>query len=205
MPFRFPDADPKEEVVGYKRRLKSHRELQELLIGVIDVLLKLQIPLWDNQTFKEPLIGNPFLGETTSTEMMEESCRHLRDHSLPDFLSRYRDHLSQHQLQVLHRLIEKWPPLYSARTRSERALTFCQTDFHVHNVLHPNDSESKSLVLFDFGDYTKGVGTIPIVHFLAISGLTQAQRREAEVLMLRPYHDGLLSSGISGYSWDHCE
>ena len=200
----LPDSDPKEEVAGYKRRLTSNDELKDLLQGVIDALLRLQAPLWENVLFEEPLIGNPFLGETTSTALMEKSCRDLRDKILPVFADRFRDRLQQYQQDILNQLLENWTPLYSARVANGKALTFAPTDFHIHNVLYPYDAQDHSLVIFDFGDYTKGIGSIPIVHFLVTSSITTYQKKGTDVQMLRQYHDGLMASGIQGYSWDDC-
>lgn len=201
----FPNSNPEEEAAGFKKRLKSNTDVAYLFEHVIDALLRIQTALWENPLFQEPLINNPFLGETTHPEKMIQSCRHLQEKTLPKFVDRYQDRLKKAYIEISNRIISSWPQLYTSRTATGKALTFAQTDFHIHNVFYPNDPHCHPVHLIDFEDYSLGIGLIPVVQFLITSPLSSESRRVRENQMLTQYHNGLMKSGILDYSWDDCE
>lgn len=86
---------------------------------------------------------------------------------------------------------------YNAYSRQ----TLIHYDFHLENILFPDDGSPP--VIIDWQSVDAGRGVYDIVYNLGFS-LSIEDRRNHEMRLLRLYHDTLLEHGVSDYSFETC-
>ena len=82
-------------------------------------------------------------------------------------------------------------------------VTLTHTDFRADNFLFGGSAGIGVVTMLDFQIMTRHVGVWDIANFLGMS-VTPEHRREWQDALLRRYHAGLVSQGVTGYSLERC-
>ena len=85
-----------------------------------------------------------------------------------------------------------------------RTTTILHGDYHLGNLMFGPPGSDTSLVAIDWQLMGKGPGTEDVAYFLA-GEMETAQRRAAELSLLKGYHGTLVESGVRGYEFDDCQ
>lgn len=79
--------------------------------------------------------------------------------------------------------------------------TLVHFDYHVENVMFPMDGSP--MVTIDWQSLECGRGAYDVV-YNCLSSLSNKERRQHEMRLLRLYHDTLIENGVTDYSFDEC-
>ena len=155
----------------------------------IDALLSVHAQFWES----------PNLGNTTHTmESLGNMVRGIAA-DLPAFLNAIGDSLSVEGRGIYERVfassLKPW-----MRLTDRRALTIVHGDAYSWNFLFPR-SGSGAAFLIDWQLWHVDVGARDLAFFMAFHWDAEL-RRELEWTLIRRYHEGLLKSGITSYTFD---
>ncbi|MDT0275455.1 phosphotransferase family protein [Blastococcus goldschmidtiae] len=87
-----------------------------------------------------------------------------------------------------------------SRHQDDRPVTVTHVDYRLDNLLIDPDGV---VTVVDWQTCGTGNGPSDVAYFLG-AGLAPEVRREAEVRLVRGYHDGLVAAGVTGYDWADC-
>ena len=82
-------------------------------------------------------------------------------------------------------------------------VTLTHTDFRADNFLFGGSAGEGAVTMLDFQIMTRHVGVWDVANFLGMS-VTPEHRREWQDGLLRRYHAGLVSQGVTDYSLERC-
>ena len=105
--------------------------------------------------------------------------------------------------EALANLPQLWQRFLSSRVSTFTNMTMSHSDCYLSQFLCPNTSTLGPTYLVDFQGSNADFGAYDLV-FLFATFWTHEQRTEnnREVQMLRRYHEGLQSHGVTDYAWD---
>jgi DNA-binding transcriptional MerR regulator/thiamine kinase-like enzyme len=175
---------------------------------VVDALARLHAFWWDNPLLRDglfPLLD--FNGDTTRWSAYEQ-------HRTKSWESADADESNPVPSEA-HRVVEQvyagfgshWYAYMKDRVGTRQNLTLMHGDTYFVNFLVPNDSAADGAVLLDWQCPTGNIGAFDLVNLCA-TFWTREQRKDCdrEARILHRYHDGLVASGITDYTWDQlCE
>lgn len=120
------------------------------------------------------------------------------------FRSQFGSALTADEDELLAHLVDRWAPLFSARTARDRGLTLIHGDFHLlGNVFIAKDATNPyPIKVIDWGQAKRGLGPHDLM--FALLAVEAPDRPSRDLELLRRYHQRLLSLGIQGYTWDQC-
>jgi hypothetical protein len=128
--------------------------------------------------------------------------KHWSEHTLPAYRKDHPGVPAAAAWRICERAIEAWPDLLIRRVASG-PLTLVQGDAHLGNVFFDRDASRDNLYLLDWDAYQRGIGPWDLACMLVVSHAPSIRRR-VESHLLRMYHRGLLSYGVTDYSYDEC-
>lgn len=81
--------------------------------------------------------------------------------------------------------------------------TIVHGDFRLDNLFFASPEGGPRFGVIDWQISTKGGGIFDVAYFVC-GTLPEAERKSAEVALIKLYHDTLLQNGVSDYSFDQC-
>jgi aminoglycoside phosphotransferase (APT) family kinase protein len=81
--------------------------------------------------------------------------------------------------------------------------TIVHGDYRLDNLLFDHRPGGTPIAVVDWQTCTHGPAMQDVAYFVG-AGLTAADRRPSEAMIVRGYHDGLLAAGVTGYDWERC-
>ncbi|MEM7363861.1 MAG: aminoglycoside phosphotransferase family protein [Pseudomonadota bacterium] len=156
-------------------------------------LVGLHAPMWNDESLNDlPFLKGPpeEPGAFKALYMM----------LLTGFLGRYGEHLSPPQQDILTRFGEG---LDAFRAAPSSVFSPIHIDYRLDNIMIDDRGEPPIITVVDWQSVTTGNPITDVGYFLG-SGLLPEVRREVEEEIVRGYHDGLLSTGITGYDFNEC-
>lgn len=119
---------------------------------------------------------------------------------LPGFLERYEDRLAAEHKEVCTRFVDSVDSWLGARPRP---FALQHADYRLDNLLFGLPGSPQPLTVVDWQTVSFGPAMLDASYLLAGS-LELDDRRAHEEDSLRAYHDGLISGGVKGFSWEAC-
>jgi aminoglycoside/choline kinase family phosphotransferase len=111
----------------------------------------------------------------------------------------WTDRLGDDGRRVGEWIIEHGIPMMEALTSVPD--TFCHGDYRLDNLFF--DDTRDEVVMLDWQLPTRGPGVFDLAYFLSGVMLPDVDTEQEET-WVRRYHDGLLSHGVSDYTWAAC-
>ena len=117
------------------------------------------------------------------------------------FLALAGDFMPDGIRRIGDRLAEDLPRIKEALSRPPR--TVIHGDYRLDNCFFREEDGAIEPIVFDWEFCARGRGAYDVATFLS-EALTPERRRAEEMVLLRAYHDALLSHGATGYSFEEC-
>ncbi|WP_293048856.1 phosphotransferase [Mycobacterium sp.] len=156
----------------------------------LDALVELQAPRWSDPTLREEdWLAHPSRNQTMFAGV---------EPALPLFLERFGDHLDSGD----RKLVEQVVPHANAWAERMTAgpTVVLHGDYRMDNILFPDDPAAPAAV-FDWQATRLGPPLVDASVYLG-GCLSLEDRRRHERKLLSRYHDGLMSRGVTGFSFD---
>lgn len=164
--------------------------------AVIDRAVALHARFWDNDDLHAldwlPPINTPLFLAAAG----------LADQKLPAYLDYWRGRAPGDALDFVAALTPHYPALLDWWVAQGHP-TFAHMDYRADNFLFGGSAGDGEVTLLDWQLSVRGVGVWDVANFLAGS-VTVDDRRAWEHDLVRRYHDGLVTAGVTGYDWDRC-
>ena len=127
---------------------------------------------------------------------------HTFPDSLTPFLSRFGDRLTPEEIALCEKVM---PHAVSWLRAWSGPMVLQHGDFRPDNVLFDvvDTDGREELTVFDWQTVRVGPPLVDAGNYVGGS-LTVADRRAAELELIRGYHDGLRAAGVTCYPWDDC-
>jgi aminoglycoside/choline kinase family phosphotransferase len=116
----------------------------------------------------------------------------------PLFLQKYGDVVAPGGLPIAERHGSQVGAVYDWMMNNT-PLTLAHADYRLDNLLF-DDAEDR-VVVIDWQLSVRGSGAAD-VSYLLVQSMTIEARREHGAALVRRWYDGLVSNGVTGYSWD---
>jgi hypothetical protein len=117
------------------------------------------------------------------------------------FVDRYQDRLDPAHLALSEQVVGGMTKLFEQR--ADAAITVTHGDYRLDNMLFGTSEGGHPLTVVDWQTCTTGPAVTDASYFIG-AGLQVEDRRAHEEALMRQYYDGLVASGVDGYSWDEC-
>jgi len=88
------------------------------------------------------------------------------------------------------------------RINSKNNVTICNGDAHIYNFMLPTTKGHNPLIV-DFQFWGEGAGTSDLAHLTRLS-FSNELKNDIQIPLIKHYHEALLASGVTGYSWEEC-
>jgi aminoglycoside/choline kinase family phosphotransferase len=163
----------------------------------MDQLSSLHAPLWEDAQ----LAALGWLNRQTPASA--EFTAALVASLWPGFLDRYGALLTPAEIGICGRLVERLGPYLADRSGP---MTVVHGDYRPDNMLfgHEAAGAAAPLTVVDWQTVVWGPPMVDVSYFLACAVAQPQQRAELEGELVRRYHEGLLSHGVTGFSWEQC-
>jgi hypothetical protein len=116
----------------------------------------------------------------------------------PGFLERYAELLTERQTEICTRLIDRLTPYLADRIGP---MTVVHGDYRLDNLLFKG---AAAVTIIDWQTATWGPPMTDASYFTACALADTDERAKLEPALIRTYHDELLASEVTDYSWDQC-
>lgn len=146
--------------------------------------------------------NDPRLGVQVGTFMDEAALGQWREHfqaRFAGFVDRLGDRFSPGRRRIYERVIASWWKLLG-RYRSREHLTLVHGDAHVWNSMYPRAPATDSVRLIDWDAWRLDLGVQDLAYMMAVHWYPE-RRRRLETTLVRRYHEGLLTHGVTGYDF----
>jgi hypothetical protein len=161
----------------------------------VDALALLHAQWWDHPDLGQEI--GTVLTESAVVEMMAGIAQQFA--RFADFLG---DRLSGERRRVYEAVLSSSLRPWK-RLAQRGGLTVVHGDVHLSNFLYPRAPAGAGVFLIDWQFWHLDVGARDLAFMMALHWY--AERRAAlELPLLRRYYDGLVSHGVTGYSWEDC-
>jgi hypothetical protein len=158
----------------------------------IEELVELHAPFW-NRCGADAL---PWIRRRDrDSKAMVEACRAAADR----FLHQYQGRLGPETIRLSGHLAELFTTYLSAEWETRSTV---HGDYRIDNLLFFQDHSQRPIVV-DWGGISEGPPVADVSYLLGGSLLAR-DRRDAEELLVRSYHDRLVAKGIQDITWDEC-
>lgn len=156
-------------------------------------LVGLQAPTWQDSTWYD-LLGRVQDGPFADM-------KGLYNNTMPGFVERYAAAMDASHI----RFIEAIGAAASCPMFEFHGEYFAleHYDFRLDNVLIDERGDTPVVTTVDWQSVRVGKPLNDVAYFIG-SGLSVELRREAEMDILRDYHQALLAAGVQGFDWDAC-
>ena len=164
--------------------------------AILDQAVKLHSHFWDNELLWSlswlPPMNNP----------LYRAAREMAEPKLESFIATWSPHVPAQTMQWMRELTPKYPDMVDWWVDQGNA-TFAHVDFRADNFLFGGSAGEGVVTVLDFQLSARHVGMWDVANFLGQS-VTTDNRREWEQSLVRRYYDGLLTAGVTNYSWERC-
>jgi thiamine kinase-like enzyme len=146
--------------------------------------------------------NEPQLGVQVGSFIDDAALGQWREHyqaRFAAFVDRLGDRFSSDRRRVYERAIASWWKLLG-RYRSREHLTIIHGDAHVWNLMYPRAPATDSVRLIDWDAWRLDLGAQDLAYMMAVHWYPE-RRRRLEALLLRRYHEALLTHGVTGYDF----
>jgi hypothetical protein len=121
--------------------------------------------------------------------------------TLPGFVDRYGPHLQEDEIDIIKRVGE------AARTPLNadfpEIFSLVHVDYRLDNLMIEHKASGLSVAAVDWQSITLGAPMNDVAYFIG-AGLEPDVRQPVEESLVRGYYEGLVSAGVSDYSWEDC-
>jgi hypothetical protein len=156
----------------------------------LDALVELQVPRWsDPALFNKDWLAHPSRNQNMFAAV---------EPTLPLFLERFGDRLDAEDLELVEQIVphaNKW-----AAHMTAGPTVVIHGDYRMDNIFFPDDPAARAAV-FDWQATRLGPPLADASVYLG-GCLSLEDRRRHERDLLTHYHDGLVSRGLTGFSFD---
>jgi len=156
----------------------------------LDALVGLQAPHWSDPALREKdWLAHPSRNQTFFAAV---------EPALPLFLQRFGDRLDSEDVQFVEQVVpfaDAW-----AAQMTVGPTVVLHGDYRMDNIFFPHDPAA-AVAAFDWQATRLGPPLVDVSVYLG-GCLSLQDRRRHERELLRQYHDGLLSRGLTGFSFD---
>lgn len=166
----------------------------EVARSAVGQLVGLHAPTWCDESLR----GIDWLGEPaleTQTEL-----KALYASLVPGFLDRFSGQLEPDEAAIIERVGVSDGPLFSALTDPYSVV---HVDYRLDNLMIEDVASNPAVTVIDWQSLTLGHPLSDVAYFIG-AGLRQDDRRGVERSLVEHYHQGLLTSGVTGYDWQRC-
>lgn len=164
--------------------------------AILDQAVTLHSTFWDNELLRSlqwlPPMNNP----------LYRAAREMAEPKLESFIDTWTGIVPDRTLPWMRQLTPKYPDMVDWWVDQGKA-TFVHMDFRADNFLFGGSAGAGTVTVLDWQLSARHVGMWDVANFLGQS-VTIANRRDWEADLVRRYFDGLLSAGVTGYTWDRC-
>ncbi|WP_217563129.1 phosphotransferase [Paenibacillus sp. GbtcB18] len=122
------------------------------------------------------------------------------------FLFFMGDRLADQRRSLYTKLVQSGGRLLAERLNRSKHLTLVHGDAHLWNFLYANEASNdgnRAAIVLDWEYWDVGVGPTETAYAVAL-WMFPEQRKAVENKLMLTYHNELVSSGVSGYSWNQC-
>ncbi|HMF54985.1 MAG TPA: aminoglycoside phosphotransferase family protein [Pyrinomonadaceae bacterium] len=163
--------------------------------GSVDCLARIHAYWWEHTQL------GLSVGKLLSEPAVEQIARASADtfNRFADFLG---DRLSGSRRKIFDKVIATFPRPWVRLTQA-KGLTLTHGDAHSWNFLYPRESQNGRVYLFDWQTWHVHIGPRDLAYMITLFWYPERRARMEQTLLKR-YHQGLLSNGVSNYTWDDC-
>lgn len=170
--------------------------------AVVDAAVGLHAPTWNRVDELGALdwLTSPSAERTGQMQL-------LLGLTLPGFLDRYGDRLSDVEVEIGRALVDRYPALaagVSDWADAHRAWCVTHADYRLDNILFGTADGAPPVTVVDWQTTAVGIGPADVAYFLG-AGLTAATRRGHERALVARYAAGLRRAGVAiddDAAWD---
>ena len=159
----------------------------------MDELAKLHAPRWN-----DPALATVEWLNRNGTEQSQAFSEMFLPQLLPGFLDRYADRLTAEEVRLSELLMQRIGRFIRDRP-GPRAVQ--HGDYRLDNMLFGTRDGGHPLAVVDWQTVVWGPPAFDASYFLG-AGLQVEDRRRTERDLVRRYHEGLLTGGVTDYGWD---
>jgi hypothetical protein len=175
---------------------------------LVDELVCLQAYWWEHSRLARPdffrtQTGALRMGQAIAPDAIRQHEAEAQE-SVERFIVQYRGELEADIVAFLYRLAERWADRFIQRVVAGKHITLLHGDFHLlGNIFLPRASgRATRPCILDWGQYMRGIGPHDLAYLLTVQ--SKPGQTEQETALLRHYHRGLESGGVTEYSWEQC-
>lgn len=166
-------------------------------------LAKIHAFWWDHELLEDFLLklGKKMDYWTNSLEYQKK----IKDQEelVQNFLRFLGDKISKQSQITLSNSIEFAINWVWNSYKEGKNLTLVHSDAHTSNALYPKDDVNGKLYFCDWQSFTIIKGTYDLAYFMGINWYPERRRRMEKALLII-YHETLVESGVTNYSWNEC-
>lgn len=156
----------------------------------LDALVDLQAPRWSDPALREKdWLAHPSRNQNFFAAV---------EPALPLFLERFGDRLDSEDMEFVERVVP-YANVWAAQMTVGPTVVL-HGDYRMDNILFPRDPAA-SVVAFDWQATRLGPPLVDVSVYLG-GCLSLEDRRRHERELLGQYHDGLVSRGVTGFSFN---
>jgi hypothetical protein len=155
----------------------------------MEEVVKLHAPRWNDASVAQ---------KTRSQPDRWQAFVDLFPQSLEPFLEDFGSQLEPEQVALCERIVPRASELL---TPPPMPFTVLHGDYRLDNMAFGSRPGSPPVTVFDWQTSRVGPPLLDVTYYLG-SCLTIADRRQHERELLRLYHEGIRTAGISDFSWD---
>lgn len=182
-----------EDIGGAEQGDQLHGCTVDRAAAVIDEAVGLHAPTWNRVAELADLDWLAFPNDERTGQMQL-----LFAMTLPGFLDRYGDRLSDDEQDIGRHVVERYPSLAAQVTEwaeTHRAWCVTHADYRLDNILFGLDDRTPAVTVVDWQTAAVGIGPADVAYFVG-AGLVPDDRRVHERELVARYASGLRSAGV---------
>jgi thiamine kinase-like enzyme len=162
----------------------------------IECLARLHASWWNH-----PRLGDD-VGESITRDFFNQIIKCLEE-CTARFLDSVGGRLSKKRHELYEFVLSSYPSLYLKCIDRGMPVTLIHGDAHLGNFMFPNEIGTDTALLLDWQVWRVDFGTRDLASMMALNWYPD-QRQVMEKSLLVHYHNKLLESGVTRYSWEEC-
>jgi len=140
--------------------------------------------------------------EAISTDTIAACETYLLEDCYSQKIDQWGDSFSTEWREKTLAAISLWSEEFKKRCEKRERLTLIHGDAHLGNVMIPQNPKDSSPLLIDWEGICPGIGAWDIARLLHHTNLPEPVLADFESLVLKSYHDKLISEGVGDYAYE---